>query len=160
MRCDEIRELVASTFIDKECSAEERGMVEGHLSACPECRAFHQAVVRTTEIWHAAPAPLPAPSVWTNIQKALEPRPSVLATMRKMFEVFDGRHVGLYPRPAHVLATLVVMVVVGGVFWQHQKGDRAGNAEVSLSTIALAEERTVEEEIEENGFGSAAEQNL
>jgi anti-sigma factor RsiW len=114
MKCDRIRELIMTVYVDGEASASEKKLVEEHMVSCEACRAFHRDVVEK------AVAPLresgvlePDGAVWVRIKERIggkqeAPLEGILERLRR----------GLIPdRPALALVSVTALLVAGILVW-------------------------------------------
>jgi len=76
MKCDKIKDMIASSYIDGECAVQERSLIEAHLKVCASCRDFHAAVMQTKDVLNHAPSLVPDESVWANIEAGILPQPA------------------------------------------------------------------------------------
>lgn len=114
MKCDRIRELIMTVYVDNEASENEKRLVEEHMASCGACRAFHRDVVEK------AVTPLrksgvlePDEAVWVRIKERIggkqeAPLAGVLEKLRR----------GLIPeRPAFALVSVAALLVAGILVW-------------------------------------------
>jgi Putative zinc-finger len=114
MTCHEIDRLV-TPFIDRECSAEERARVAGHLRECPACRERVDAEASAKQMLHAHAAVSRTrlrPRVF-NLGRPIRPAYPALLTL---FTVAGVGLLGLWLRPA----TVTAVGVIGDSYCRHE----------------------------------------
>jgi hypothetical protein len=72
MKCTEIRELLASDYLDGELGEGAQGEVAAHLETCAGCRRYAEIVRRAAAepFRNAARTPAPA-SLWLKVQRGI-----------------------------------------------------------------------------------------
>ncbi|MEI6633027.1 MAG: zf-HC2 domain-containing protein [Chlamydiota bacterium] len=72
MKCTEIRELIASDYLDGEIEGDARGEVARHLEACLGCRQFEGTVRRAAvDPFRGAPRDTAPASLWLKVQRGI-----------------------------------------------------------------------------------------
>jgi anti-sigma factor RsiW len=108
MNCERIQELLLTDYSDGQLSADQRKSIDGHLSRCPQCAAFADAVrVTVVDPFIKAERLKPSVSVWEGI------RESILTQEEKTTVWERIRSLVLLPRP--VMAFAAALIVVLGV---------------------------------------------
>ncbi|MFA5167782.1 MAG: anti-sigma factor [Candidatus Omnitrophota bacterium] len=73
MECKKVQDRLITEYADKELGPEENAEIEQHLTACPECRTFFEAVQRSAVIpFKEAGEIQPDSVVWRRIQEKIE----------------------------------------------------------------------------------------
>ena len=114
MKCKKIQKLILADYTDGEMTASDRQKVADHIRTCENCRALEKrlkesiiAPLARTEHVH------PPKEVWSRIKGAIEePAPesitgNIADFLRGLFAV---------RKPVLVAVSLLVLVLVGGVF--------------------------------------------
>lgn len=114
MKCDETRR-VADFYLDAEFEERERVQVEAHLAECPDCRELFRARQAFSE---ALRRKLNPPRIPAEARERLAA--SVAAALRPR-SIFPWGL--LSPVPLAAAATLLVVLVTGGIFLLQPKGD-------------------------------------
>ncbi len=116
MKCDKVRELLMTDYIDAELDTGTEQLVREHLAACADCRGL-ECEVREAGVRGLAGAkrPEPPPYVWNRIREALSAEQP--ARSRSADFIRGLRHVFALPqmRLAVVTAAMVVIVVAFAV---------------------------------------------
>jgi anti-sigma factor RsiW len=72
MKCTEIRELLASDYLDGELGEGARAEVVRHLGACVGCRRYEETVRRAAvEPFRIAPREMAPASIWPRVQRGI-----------------------------------------------------------------------------------------
>jgi predicted anti-sigma-YlaC factor YlaD len=112
-RCDQIKELIMTEYIDGLSDKIVIGQVEGHLLDCSECRAFFKDVKNTVVPFEqASQQPVPA-ELWASIKQSIEQKHQAVNPLEGFMEGLKGLMV--FPRLVPVFASLVLMVLVSTV---------------------------------------------
>jgi hypothetical protein len=112
MRCDKVRELLLTDYIDGELDPDTLEEVKKHLEGCVSCRELEK------ELAEEVVGPLresgikqPAEEVWVNIKGRIEeeaenPLIDVLDRLRETFT---------YKKPALAIVSVMVMLIIVSV---------------------------------------------
>ena len=112
MKCDRIKELIMTVFVDGEASESERKHVEEHLVSCETCRVFHQEVMeKTVKPLRESGVKKPDEAVWSRIKDKIEQETPLEAAFKRLREALVPR------RPALAWASLTVVLVAGILVW-------------------------------------------
>ena len=112
LTCTRVEEAI-SAYIDDEVSDKERGIIEGHLSVCPECRMRYEAgkalrsLIRSRKDRLLEPA---SPDLRQRVAKAVNAE----ETQRRWDALSRRRMVGLLS-----LAASLALCVIGGSLYFH-----------------------------------------
>jgi len=68
MKCDKVKELLLTDYVDDEVSQEIRIKIEEHINGCDGCRDLYEAIKERTGMLSKALSPQEPPrEVWENI---------------------------------------------------------------------------------------------
>lgn len=162
MRCDKIQELVLTDYLDGELAGEQLRAVEDHLAACGQCREFaHHARKATVDPLEQLERIEPSARLWQNIQEAIAAEAQADPAMPVGF--WEGfRRLFPAPRPAFVLAALVVAVVLSLTLIPRQTGQNSvvhSEGEEQIEYLAALVEVTMGSAQDANGgYGTVIEE--
>jgi anti-sigma factor RsiW len=114
MKCDRIRELIMTVYVDGEASDSEKRLVEEHMASCEACRAFHRDVVEkaVTPLRESGVLELDE-AVWVRIKERIGRKQEV-----PLAGVLEKLRRGLIPeRPAFALVSVAALLVAGILVW-------------------------------------------
>lgn len=100
MRCSIARKNI-SLAMDGRLAPPARQALDGHLQACPACRAWQQEQSRFAELLRAAPVIPPAPGFYAALRDRLD-----LAPARRPLSVLSA----LFLRPALLRAAMALLL--------------------------------------------------
>ncbi len=125
MKCDRIRQLIMTVYVDGEASDSEKRLVEEHMVSCEACRAFHRDVVEKAVTPLAKSGVLePDEAVWVRIKERIGEKQE--APLAGVLEKLRRR--GLIPeRPALALVSATALLVAGILIWSMFGGNGAGD---------------------------------
>jgi len=106
MRCEEVRELLMTDYLDGELPSKTAAAVKEHLAGCKACTDLEARIrLSAVEPFRGLAPANPAESVWRNISESIKapPRPE-----RK-----------ISPRPVFLAATIAVLLVAAA-FLMHR----------------------------------------
>ena len=112
MKCDKVKELLATDYMDGELTAEKKSKIDSHLKTCSSCRDFEQALRQVAiEPFRKTQKFKPSPMVWNRIKTGLGPKPAwswnpVPVIMNALHFVFRTK------KPAFALATIMTIIVI------------------------------------------------
>ena len=112
MRCDKVRELLLTDYIDGELDAGTLEEIKKHLEGCVSCRQLEKELVEgvVTPLRESG-IRQPAEKVWVNIKDRVEKEAE-----SPLIDVFDRvREAFTYRRPALAIVSLAVMAIIASV---------------------------------------------
>lgn len=145
MKCDQIQDMMVNQYAEEKVGSIDQAAVDKHMASCAECRDFKTAVNKTKDIFQTATAVQPEPAVWLGIAERLAPQPAWWTSWH------------FWPRPAFAFAVFASALIVIGVLWQPLPVTKTAARHDDFAGVVLASNVNVEEEIENNGFGSVIE---
>jgi hypothetical protein len=134
MECRDIREKL-SAYLEGSASSEEKKLIEGHLSACPECRGTLEDLKKAGNLIRELPEVEPPPWLTKKIMvrvRAEEERKKGL--WRKLFYPL---HIKV---PLEALATVLIAVVAVYVFKAVEPEMRQARLTAPSSPVVTREE--------------------
>lgn len=109
MKCDKIKELILTDYVDGQLEAAEKVRLEEHLKACSACHEFAQTVQKELVTPFAdLDRPEVPPAVWQNIRTAIAPEEDVEPAWSAVIR-FLGNLQAL--RPAALLMAGAVIII-------------------------------------------------
>ena len=117
MKCDEIRDLIITDYVDDEADAKTRSEIELHLGYCAACRSFKEALLLyAVEPLKNAAAVNPPETLWYRVRSGIE-------RVRNDGSSFDiGTVISAFlPKWANVavFASLVLFTFLAGNYFAH-----------------------------------------
>jgi len=118
MRCDKVKELLMTDYIDGELDGATEKLVRQHLESCVECRAFEAAVQKSAvKPLKAATQKRPPAYVWERIRREVYEEKSSIA-----FGSLKERLGELFAVPRlRLVAVTVAMVLIVSAFVGYQR---------------------------------------
>ena len=119
MRCKDIEELILTDYSDNELTGERKQMVEAHLTSCPQCRQLAERLKSANEVLVSSKIPaLDQERIWQRItdQIEAEKEKSVIYEPVQACPSFWPRVL----RPAYVLTTVAIIVLVMMIYFQRE----------------------------------------
>lgn len=108
MRCEQIRELLLTDYLDGRLDAAARSRVEEHTDSCAECRlVLEELQTDGARPVLAGGTRLPPESVWLRIRDSIEGRRQEQGVAEFLRSLFRSH------KPAFALSTVMTVVVVG-----------------------------------------------
>lgn len=145
-KCNHIRDLILTNYVDGEMDAVMARGVENHLMDCADCRAFFKEVKNNFLFLQQTPRQVPE-GLWEAVKQNIERQNQPPA-----FEGFWEKLKGLlvFPRLVPVFASLALMLTVGSVAVKNiqirQAQDRdQGEYLVTMLSLAGPSTQTAEE---------------
>lgn len=152
MKCDKIRELILTDYVDGQLVSSELKKLEAHLNSCKTCHEFAATVQREL----AAPFEElekvePPVVIWENIKKAVTPVEEKLSTFDTLVRFFGN----LQTLRQTALLMAGVVIVLGVAFLVTRKEasptQMVQEQKINVQLVAnekpmLLDEETLEEE--------------
>ena len=157
MRCDKVKELLMTDYVDGEMDAGSRDAVREHLKSCRDCRELEGAVTATKSSIHGIKRAQPPPYLWERIKDALAgeeikaPGPIGKTAIVLRDLLFGSRYV--FARATAVALVILVIVFAGLAVQRHYMSNGMTPQEIS-SFLSL----DINGESAENGLGTEIEE--
>lgn len=113
MKCKRIQELILTDYVDDQLSGEWRQFVDDHLTNCPHCRKFAQAVKATVQPFSQAEKMNPPEDLWPRIKQAIEAER--ISAETEWIETFIRNLTHVFSVPKAVLAMMVMLIIMASV---------------------------------------------
>ena len=111
MRCEEIRSLLMTDYIDGELDAKTEALVKEHLASCAACRAFEEEVSAVTVTpFKAAKVVAPPERVWTGIKNRIDKESEPYTIFDRLRDLLEALFV--LPRMRVAVAAIATVVIV------------------------------------------------
>jgi anti-sigma factor RsiW len=125
MECKKVQDRLITEYVDKELGPEKNAEIERHLTACPGCREFFEAVRGSAVIpFKTAGEMQPDSIVWQRIQERIERERS--RSGGGFWKLVDG-FVARFPLPVPLMrvafVTALILVVVVLAKWPSSYAD-------------------------------------
>ena len=135
--CEEFKDLIVTSYIDAQIDKVSKNNLESHLLDCADCRAY----LREVKAYAVVPfqnAPLePVPSqLWDSIAQEIVKQHQSKDLVANIIGQFKG--LLALPRLVSILASLMVMFLVGSITYNNiniQKAKSTEQAEYLVSLI-------------------------
>jgi len=139
MNCTDARHIIITDYIDNEVDAGARGEIELHLSSCPACRTFKEAVFSgISEPLRNALDFTPPQALWYKVRARIErlEEPVSIGTIIS----------SLFPKWVNVaaIASIVLVTSLAGNYLAHNIWVKASQQSIAAAaeendTLALGE---------------------
>ena len=116
MRCDRIRELLKSDYLDGQATEKEKQAVLEHLKQCPQCRQVEKELLGARAVLQGAKEQQVPERIWQNIQQAIitEGMNAEELVNKSVWERLRG--LIWTPRPVFALASALTAVIFIAIF--------------------------------------------
>ncbi len=116
MKCEYVRDMIMTDYIDGRMGDERRLPLEKHLAVCPGCRGFlAQAMRASVRPLKGSRESCVPEYLWGQIKISLDVNRSVLSRIKEAFEC-HVLSVFILPRPALIRVVAGVLVLVTAAF--------------------------------------------
>jgi predicted anti-sigma-YlaC factor YlaD len=111
MKCDKVRDILITDYIDGEASQSVCVEIEKHLKACKNCKEFYATVKKEAVLPFAGAEDIAPPEeVWNNIKVRITQE-------RQTFDVIGAlnsfKERFFIPKPALAMVSLLLFIVIG-----------------------------------------------
>jgi predicted anti-sigma-YlaC factor YlaD len=116
MRCDRIRELLKSDYLDGQAAEKEKQDVLEHLKQCAQCRQLEKDLLAAAAVLRGAEEQEVPDRLWQNIREAIitESVNAEEAVNKSVWERLRG--LIWAPRPVFALASALTAVIFIAIF--------------------------------------------
>jgi len=135
MKCTEIRELLASDYLDGELDEGARGEIVRHLDACVGCRQYEETVRRAAvEPFRNAPRDTAPASLWLKVQRGIahEQERGICAALNRVWRSLRF--------PAYAAAAAIVAVFLARAPFTVSGGTHVSSADTEELQAYLQEQ--------------------
>jgi anti-sigma factor RsiW len=158
MKCDKIKDILLTDYIDKEAKPAIAREIEGHLAGCKECREFYDTLKEKVVVPFKELRPMEAPeNMWDAIKmkiendSAAEEHPGILAIFSSAMPIrraiFAAASVGF-----------AVILLSGAHVWRlYDRGLSQKYMELQVQYLSGAD---TDDASDNGGFGTAIEEFL
>jgi anti-sigma factor RsiW len=109
MNCKHIQDVILTGYIDGELSAEEKSVMDSHISSCTACRQFLTSVQLTNGVLHQTTPSFPQDKIWLNIKEQIK---ETETAQPNLFINFFGTLKQFLTVPKVAVMTIVLILVV------------------------------------------------
>ena len=118
MKCDKVRDILLTDYIDGEASQSVCIEIEKHLKVCKKCKEFYAAVKKEAVLPFAGAEDIAPPEeVWSNIQARITQKKMSFDIVEAL-KLFKERFTMKKPALAMVYLFLFAVIVLSGVRYQ------------------------------------------
>jgi len=155
MDCKQIRQILASDYLDNELDPMSRNQVDRHLEKCPACRKISENLAAIVLPLRRTQKQKVPPGVWSRIQTELRRQKAYAARPRTAFrttllEVF-------LMRPAFAaVAAAVILILISAAFYMQTPRPSGAPSAPDISSLT----GNIEISGQNTGFDSGIEQLL
>lgn len=155
-KCDAIRDLVLTDYIDGELDKNIQVIMESHLQNCRDCRAFAQAVKNNAtgpfQKAHRQPVPV---VIWETIRENIEAK-------GKKYNFLEGcygrlKELVFIPKFVPVFASVVLMFLIGSVALNTIQIDQVKDKDQGEYLVSLLDTTGSLVQTDNNGFETSIE---
>jgi anti-sigma factor RsiW len=111
MRCEEIRSLLMTDYIDGQLDPGKETRVKEHLAGCSACRAFEESVrAITVTPFKEAKLVSPPERVWREIERRIAKKSASYSILEKLRDILDA--IFVLPRMRVAVAAITAAVMI------------------------------------------------
>jgi anti-sigma factor RsiW len=135
-KCEQIKDLILTDFIDGELDKGLAESIENHLLDCSDCRAFFKEVKNNASLpfQKALQGPVPA-QLWSAIKEKIESENQAKGPIEDILDKLRGLTV--FPRLVPVFASVALMLIVGSVTFNTVQVQQAKDKDQGEYLVAL-----------------------
>jgi len=118
MKCKKVKDMILTDYSDKEIRPEQRGLIEKHLAQCKACREFVSMVRKSAmDPFRKVKTQRSLDPIWHRIKETIEVETQQETRPYPVPDLIDKLKNFIYiPRPVFAVATVMVAVLVLGIF--------------------------------------------
>ncbi|MDO9542681.1 MAG: anti-sigma factor, partial [Kiritimatiellia bacterium] len=157
VECRQIRQMLASDYMDNELDPPAREQVDRHLEKCPDCRKISANLVAITLPLRRAPRVNVPQDLWPRIQTELRRQHSPAARPKTVFRNNIREFFLIRPAfAAAAAAAAAILIIISAVVYLPTQRTAGVGAAPDLSSLT----GNIEIREQHAGFGSCIEQLL
>jgi hypothetical protein len=135
-KCDDIKGLILTDYIDSQCDKDLGLSVEDHLLDCSECRAFFKEVKDNVASPFQQARHLPVPAkLWGTIKQSIEHETQVSGPSVGFIAQLKGLFI--FPRLVPIFASFLLVFLAGSVTLNTIQIQQAKDKEQGEYLVAL-----------------------
>jgi anti-sigma factor RsiW len=155
-KCEYFKDLLLTDYLDGQLDEISTANMEGHLLDCSDCRAFLKEVKETVAPLERALRLTPPAELWQAVKQGLEEKQRPHGFWDNFVEGLRGWMV--VPRLVPILATMVLMVLAGGISLNTIRVDGARERSQGEYLMAVIGSAGAEASSDNNNLGTPIEQ--
>lgn len=114
MKCENVKELILTDYLDGQLEKEQKAQIEKHLSICKGCKEY-ELLTRTAvvEPFNNLERHNPPEATWNKIREQIEEEQPPQESTNSFADLIRRIKTFLYiPKPAFVVTSMVVLLLV------------------------------------------------
>jgi len=113
MKCEYVKELILTDYLDGQLGKEQRTQIEKHLTICRDCKEY-ELLTRTAvvEPFNNPERHNPPEAAWHKIREQIEEKLPLQEPTNSFADLIRKVKTFLYiPKPAFVVTTIIVLLI-------------------------------------------------
>ena len=113
MKCEYVKELILTDYLDGQLGKEQRTQIEKHLTICMDCKEY-ELLTRTAvvEPFNNLERHNPPEAAWHKIREQIEEKLPLQEPTNSFADLIRKVKTFLYiPKPAFVVTTIIVLLI-------------------------------------------------
>jgi len=114
MKCEDVKELILTDYLDEQLGNEQEAQLEKHLAICRDCKEY-ELLTRTAvvEPFNNMERHNPPEAAWNKIREQIEEDLPLQEPTNPFADLIHKIKSALYiPKPAFVVAPIIVLILV------------------------------------------------
>ena len=112
MKCEKIRDIIITDYIDNELDEAGQAAIDGHLAVCENCRLFEKSLAAAVKPLRNYETSLPPDFLWSRIKNALEREiAGEYVRFNDFFSIFRPRWIS-----AAAMVSILALTLFAGIF--------------------------------------------
>jgi len=113
MKCEYVKELILTDYLDGQLEKEQKTQIEKHLAICKDCREYELLTKKAVvEPFNNLEKHNPPESAWHKIREQIEEKQPLQEPTSSFADLIHSIKSFLYiPKPAFVVTTIIVLLL-------------------------------------------------
>ena len=114
MKCEDVKELILTDYLDEQLGKEQKTQIEQHLTTCSDCKEY-ELLTRTAVVgpFNNLERHNPPEATWNKIRDQIEEKLPLQEPTNSFADFILRIKTFLHiPKPAYVVATIMVLLLV------------------------------------------------
>lgn len=116
MKCDKIKDLLKTDYLDSRAAAEEISQIKAHLAVCPDCRRLEQELSDQRALFRQSPRIGPPERVWRRIREAIVSERLERENRAQNWGLERLKRLFWQPKPVFALTGVIGILIFAAVF--------------------------------------------
>ena len=114
MKCEDVKELILTDYLDEQLGKEQKAQIEKHLAICRDCKEYELLTrAAVVEPFNNVERHNPPEATWNKIKEQIEEELPLQEPTNSFADLIHRVKTFLYiPKPAFVVTSILILLLV------------------------------------------------